>query len=446
MNKTTIELPTLKEIEIDLFKLLQETFGTTMTDVLQELDQQIAETRDKRRFQLKDKRTVTMDCMFGSIEITRNYYYDRETNKYVCLLDQYLQFEGTKGLSPLVQEAAIEMAVTGTSYRHAAKMIETLLGYAVMSHETIRQHLLQTEVIQRSSEMPERRVLFVEVDGLYVKRQEKGKKSREEKIAAVHEGWQVNGKRTRLVGKRHYHHKGKEPFWEGFERFLMDTYAYNPNEHFLIINGDGAQWITACRQHFKNIFFTIDRFHVAQDIRRIFKEHKRYRAIRKKLANFDGEGLLVELNSAVGTLNDEKKEELLEGLINQLSKYPEGLGNYRDWLVANGVDTTGMRTMGASESTMRVFAKRLKNGRAWSEKGLLPFIDAMIAFNDDLDIKTVMGTIFNRLEDEEEPNPPKYYKEKITKSVVEAKRQNIGYLQNTSGKPIYQTLKAIQGF
>ncbi len=76
--------------------------------------------------------------MFGSVSITRNYYHDRENEKYVYLLDQHLQFKGTKGLSPLIQETAIEMAVTGTSYRHASKMIETLLGYSVMSHETIR--------------------------------------------------------------------------------------------------------------------------------------------------------------------------------------------------------------------------------------------------------------------------------------------------------------------
>jgi hypothetical protein len=37
-----------------------------------------------------------------------------------------------------------------------------------------------------------RPVLFAEVDGLYVKRQ--GKKGKEEKIAAVHQGREVNRK------------------------------------------------------------------------------------------------------------------------------------------------------------------------------------------------------------------------------------------------------------
>lgn len=444
MKQNNTYLPTFKEIETDLFRLLQETYGSVLGQMLMDMDERIAENRDKSRFQLRDKRPATIDCMFGSIEIRRNYYFDRSTKKYVFLLDQHLEFDGAKGLSPLVQEAAMELAVTGTSYRHASKTLEMLLGYSVVSHEAIRQHLIQTEVVPSGSKMPARRVLFVEVDGLYVKRQGKGNRRREEKIAAVHEGWKVNGKRTSLVGKRHYHHEGKQPFWEGFEEFLMDTYNYNPNEHYLIINGDGAEWITTCREHFKHVFFTIDRFHVARDVRTIFKEHKRYRSIRKKLASYDSEGFMVELNSAVGTLEDERKEELLEALIGQLSKYPEALGDYRKWLREKDINIDGMRPMGAAEGTMRVFAKRLKNGRAWSDKGLKPFIHAMIAFSDDLDIKTSVGKITKRLKLDNKP--PRHYVEKLTSRVGEATRQNIAYLQQATGKPIHEALKGLQGF
>ena len=279
---------------------------------------------------MRDKRNVGMDTLFGSITIRRNYYKDRVDNKYVCLLDQYLQFDGAKGFSPVVEEMAMELAVTGPSYRHASSTLEKLLGYSVASHEAIRQHLLQTEVVPSSPVEPMRKVLFIEVDGLFIKRQGGKKRGREEKIAAIHEGWSMNGKRASLIRKRHFIHEGEAPFWEELEQFLMDTYNYDPTTHLLAINGDGANWITACREYFqKNAFFTIDRFHVARDIQRIFRDHPRYKAIRKNLAKYDGEGLLVELNSAVGTLDTEKKEERLEALINQLSQYPEALGDYR---------------------------------------------------------------------------------------------------------------------
>ena len=96
MTKTNIELPTLNEIETDLFRTLQQTYSAAFTHILTELDLVIAENRDKVRFQLKDKRKMTMDSFFGSIEVRRNYYYDRQSEKYVSLLNQHLQFAGAK--------------------------------------------------------------------------------------------------------------------------------------------------------------------------------------------------------------------------------------------------------------------------------------------------------------------------------------------------------------
>ncbi|GIP64218.1 hypothetical protein J32TS6_27730 [Virgibacillus pantothenticus] len=49
------------------------------------------------------------------------------------------------------------------------------------------------------------------------------------------------------------------------------------------------------------------------------------------------------MNSAVGTLENEKREERLEELIAQLSQYPEALGDYREKLRDKGIETTGFR-------------------------------------------------------------------------------------------------------
>ncbi len=448
MKQYNTQLPTLKEIERDLFRTLQATFSDVLQQALEEFDQQIMETRDKKRYELKDKRTVTMDTMFGSITVRRNYYRDRIKGKYVSLLDQYLAFEGSKGFSPAVEEMAMELAVTGPSYRHASKTLEKLLGYSVASHEAIRQHLLQTEVIPSQPMTYQKKVLFIETDGLYTKRQGEKRKGREEKIAAIHEGWEMNGERARLINKRHFIHSGEAPFWEELEQFLMDTYYYDPSKHHLIINGDGANWITSCRDYFhKNIFFVIDRFHVARDLRTLFRGHPRYRAIRRKLVQYDGEGLIVELNSAVGTLEIEKKEEDLEALINQLSQYPEALGDYRVWLSSQGININGMRPMGSAESTMSVFANRLKNGRAWSDKGMYAFIRFMVGLIDGLDIKTLVGTMSSCLvEDKPTDKHPKSYRETLKKSIGQSTRQNLAYLTQSTGKPVYHALKALRGF
>src|SRR5690606_30639566 len=147
-------------------------------------------------------------------------------------------------------------------------------------------------------------VLFVEDDGLFVKRQGKRKKGKEEKIAEVHKGWEVNGKRVRLKNKRNFVNEGNQTCCDAYEDILIEYYEYDTTIHKLVINGDGSNWITTCRDYFKDrAFFSLDRFHVAREIRSLFRHHPRYRPIRKALASYDYEKLLTELNSAEGTMS-----------------------------------------------------------------------------------------------------------------------------------------------
>ncbi|MBE2941609.1 ISLre2 family transposase [Anoxybacillus flavithermus] len=440
---------TLKEIEMELFSMLQKTYGAMLQQVLERLDEELANQRDKKRYYLKDKRTVRIQTLFGEVEVRRNYYLDREKGVYTCLLDPFPGFDGAKGVSPLLEETAIELAVTGPSYRQAAEALEKMVGYAVMSHETIRQLVLQATVDRHRPMEMERQVLFVEADGLYVKRQRSRRRGKEEKILAVHQGWKANGKRVSLVGKRHYVHETNEPVWEGLEQFLIEEYGYDPTRDWVVINGDGAAWITACREYFgKRAFFQLDRFHVAREIRECLKDHPQYRTIRKKLALFDENGLLTELHSAVGTLGDEKKEKQLEGLIQRIESMPGCLSDYRQWLREKGIDTTGMRPMGSAEGTMHVLAKRVKNGRSWCEEGIRAFLHVMVAVKDGLTIQTWKGEVFaqeEKRETERETIVKKAMKHVGTK-VAELVRGNIRYFDHSSGTPIYQALKALKGF
>src|SRR5699024_9980659 len=114
-----------------------------------------------------------------------------------------------------------------------------------------------------------------------------------------------------------------------------------------------------------------------------------------KLADYDWEGFMVELNSAVGTLENEKKEERLEELITQLSQYPEALGDYREKLKKKGIETDEFRPMGSAEGTMSVFARRLKNGSSWCTEGMDKFIYIMVAMKVNMEIITLHEIIKN---------------------------------------------------
>lgn len=66
--------------------------------------------RDKKRYRLNEKRTITIKSLFGDIHLERNYYQDQEKGEYVHLLDRSLEFEGVGVLSPMVEEAVLELA------------------------------------------------------------------------------------------------------------------------------------------------------------------------------------------------------------------------------------------------------------------------------------------------------------------------------------------------
>jgi hypothetical protein len=182
-----------------------------------------------------------------------------------------LAFDGREKLSPFLEEVAIEFASQGPSYRDSANRLEALLGYRALSHEAIRDKLI-TRMEQGATVLPEAtrrsvRLLFVEVDGLYTSLQRQRQRGMENRIAVVHEGWEQEGGRVRLRSKRHYLHTRKGDFWEGFGDFLVRHYDMDENT-WLVVNGDGAEWIGGCESYFHRCIYTLDRFHVARELRR----------------------------------------------------------------------------------------------------------------------------------------------------------------------------------
>ena len=58
MQKNNTVYPNLKQIEQLVWRQLQETFSKVMKTLLEDLDKQIAEERNKKRYRLLDKRTT----------------------------------------------------------------------------------------------------------------------------------------------------------------------------------------------------------------------------------------------------------------------------------------------------------------------------------------------------------------------------------------------------
>ena len=387
MQQFIMNLPTLKEIEVYLFQQLQAIFSDVMIRVLEEIDRWLMEHREHARYRLRDTRQVRMSTLFGEISFSRRLYQDRQTGTYVYLLDQALAFDGQTGISPHLEEWAVELATAGPSYHESARQIKELLGYQAISHETIRQRLIarseQAASVATEAKKPAK-VLFVEVDGLYTKLQRSRRRVKENKIAIIHEGWERLGKRIQLKNKTHYLHTGSgSTFWEGFGDFLIEHYDVD-EDTWLVVNGDGAEWIGECESYFHRCIYTLDRFHVARELKHGLRELPvHWKAVRRALAAYDPQGLFAAMDAIPKESIPEDRRTDWERLKGFLRGHEKHLVDYRKILAANGIDTTGMRPMGSAESQMRVFAKRTKRGGySWSVRGVQAMLRSIIARNE----------------------------------------------------------------
>ncbi|MED0745601.1 UPF0236 family protein, partial [Aeribacillus composti] len=168
-------------------------------------------------------------------------------------------------------------------------------------------------------------------------------------------------------------------------------------------------------------------------------------------AKQDEEGLLVELNRALGTLGDEAKEQQLAALIHRIESMPGCIRDYREWLKEQGVDTTGMYPMGRAESVRSQLAYRVKYRRSWTDKGLGAFFKAMIARMDGI-------RLFGRRFGEESSQPAEETasttstkqtivnkaKQRVRRLWPEITWNNVPYLQQSSGSPIYHDLPELK--
>src|SRR5690554_4389462 len=201
-----------KELEELLFKFSLDLFQHLMVEVLELMDKKLMEHRDKKRYENKERNSRTIQTLVGDVTFNRRYYFDRKEGDWSYLLDEALGIEEHKTISPGLLRLGVTWATKGPSYRDARDRLTDLYGSQVLSHEAIRQALLEVgaacerELANKIASAEGKRqidALFIEVDGLGARLQKNKKRKRqnrrvEPKMAVIHEGWRSEERR---VGK-----------------------------------------------------------------------------------------------------------------------------------------------------------------------------------------------------------------------------------------------------
>ena len=133
----------IDELEKLIWNVVLETFQQTMVEILSMLDANLMAKRDKDRFEYKDIRKRNYVTMVGEITVSRRYYWDNQEKEWVFLLDKALGFDTEGKISGCLKELVVLWATKGTSYRDAESRLIDLYGHQVISHEKIRQVLIQ---------------------------------------------------------------------------------------------------------------------------------------------------------------------------------------------------------------------------------------------------------------------------------------------------------------
>ena len=391
MNELRAFQPTsFRDLETALFQILCAQFRSVLEELLAEWETQLDATRDRKRWRVKGYREREVESLLGPVRIRRRQYWDALEGRYVFLLDEALGLTKRARVSPGLVEAAVVQGLQGPSYRQSQATLARFYGRPVLSHETIRQLVLQTgawvtratqrrpETVQGTRKVP---ILFLEADGLYVPLQREKAPGMEQALVVSHEGWERRSGQDFLLKERHHYVAAEgEDFWESVSRQI--TSRYDLEGTVVVLNGDRAPWIGRGAEYFADaavVLYQWDRFHVARELRQgLSHQPERMQAALQAFRQSDATRLVAELAQAEGAERDVPQRKRIRLLKQAVLADPEAVRDYRVRLREQGYVPHGLRGLGAAESAMDRLANRLKKrGQSWSRLGLRAIVAAL---------------------------------------------------------------------
>ena len=374
-----------KDIEKEIFDVVCEAGLSRIRLMFEDLDRYLCENRDKKRYRYKDKIEKTIQTIMGDLTFSRIYYIDKYTNEGVFLLDSNLDLDLVGRTSQNLIERMIENA-SDDSYRKTADKIEESTLTKV-SHQTIKNKLdFVGEAIEKlendrmdkylKNELKgtkEVSVLFEEKDGIYLKIQ--GQKNKHElKVAKIYEGWAKNNANHETVNTIYFSgYEDTDKFDLLVNSGIAEIYDEDKIEH-IILNGDGAPWISAETENNIQKIYQLDLFHIYQKANRKIKDEDLRKETKKLLKKKKYDKVLEKLKESIDTESDEGIKEELKEVYSYYNNNYDALTRYQDRediILPEPPEDLEFKGLGTMEGSIRnVIATRMKgNGTSWSTEG-----------------------------------------------------------------------------
>lgn len=386
-----------KDLERIIYEFVCQQACKMIVEILEKLDEKLMKERDRDIYRNKGFKKTTIKTVMGEVEYKRRIYeYKTEEGKkaYIYLLDEYLNMETIGHISTNLVEKIVDLA-TDESYRKTAEKITEMTNQSI-SHsaawniiQTVGEKIAEKEKkeIRLNKEgklvgKREMKVLFEEMDGLWINMQgkdrESKKKGRKElKLGIFYEGWEKkHEKKDRYVvkNKKAYVSFGSSKDFKNLREAKIAK-EYNIDEiETKIVNGDGAKWIKEIASE-DNSHFQLDPFHRNQAVLKNVEDKTKAKKIIKKLSNGKiEEGLEMITKLMIENNDNEEKMKKLEKLYNYLVNNKEGIVLYKlrpNINLPKPPEGVKYRNLGTMEHNIcDILAQRMKgNKTSWTKKG-----------------------------------------------------------------------------
>ena len=386
---------TFKELEQKIFTYVCDAAVEMTRIILEDYDRELHASRDRSRYRDKGTRTTTIKTVYGDVTYARHVYQtkDEEGHKlFVYLLDEAVKMDKIGLISTNLAEK-IASCVTENPYRVTADIITSTsgqtishggawklvqkLGERVSEEEELQVKQMNADELTGSREV---RVLFEEMDGVWLRLQGKDHKTigkQEMKVATIYEGWEKNDRSgSRLCGKRVI--AGMEKSNEFHEkREAQIRSIYNADEiEYRILNGDGGSWIKDPYE--PDTVFQLDRFHIRREIKRKLNcDKEATKAVEELFEAEKMDEMLEYIRIYADSVETDDERDTRSKKARELYQYlcnnREGLMPYRKRNIKLPELPEGMRygNMGVQENqNCTVITMRMKgNRKRWSVKG-----------------------------------------------------------------------------
>ena len=378
-----------KSVEKEIFSYVCHLGCQAIKEMLESLDRELMENRDKSIYRNKGSRKTTIKTLCGEVTFNRTVYEVAQEDglkRCVYLLDETIGLKGIGLFSPGYVEQLLS-GITEMSYRVCAEQLSNATGQVISAMgvwgivqrlgeylEEEEEHLVQQHKRNELRGELKSQVIFEENDGVYIELQGKDrtktKKSAEMKLSLAYDGWKVTGS-NRYVLQNKVATAGFErakDFARRHEAKMAAKYDLD-NTRLRVLNADGANWT---KNKIEVDCFQLDPFHRNKAIQTYINRPDAAKAIRELLYQGKVEELLSYLEKYRDSLSDDKEIKDADTLLMYYRNNKEGLLSYKKQVqVPEPEEGIVYRNLGTMEGHVwSIIARRMKNNHTcWSIAG-----------------------------------------------------------------------------